>query len=172
VQIDQLPAEFGRIDGQPCVPGAGLKGGCIPHYEVLKSVFDSQNHDCISARTRFNYRAIYSGFFIDGNAEGFQEALILRSKTNPAIRGDFLGLVQGRFFFVGIITIFAFVEPDSGFQNKKNVIARTFDFANGLSDSLGIGQGLVDRVAKVLHQAFETFFQVQPPLNSIASRFV
>jgi len=75
-------------------------------------------------------------------------------------------------FVVGIVVgVLALVETDGGFEHQEDVIASAFDLADRGGDTVGIGKGLVDRVAEFLHQIFEPVVQVRlfPAVSSISS---
>lgn len=77
-----------------------------------------------------------SGLFVYGDSEGFQEALILGGEADPAIGFDFVGF--GEHFVRTIVIIVPLIESDGGFEDEKNVVARTFDLTDGFGDTLRI----------------------------------
>ena len=63
--------------------------------------------------------------------------MILSSEPDLTIRFDFPRF-RKQFFVPILIGLIAFVEADGCFENKKNVVACTFDLADRFSNSLRV----------------------------------
>ena len=57
---------------------------------------------------------------------------------------------------------FALVKADRSFKHQKDVVAGSFDLADGSGDAIGIGKRFVDRVAQLLHEFLQSIFQGNP----------
>ena len=59
-----------------------------------------------------------------------------------------------RLVIAAFILIITLVETYSCFQNQEDVVAGPLDFTDRLRDPVRIGEGIVDRIPKLLHQVF------------------
>src|SRR5580658_2013440 len=65
--------------------------------------------------------------------------------------------------FVGSFNLFVFilgafvapVETNGRFQHQEYVVSRSFDLADRLRDAVGFGEGIVNRVSQLLHEALQ-----------------
>jgi len=57
-------------------------------------------------------------------------------------------------FFIVLAVLIAAVEPDCRLKHQKNIVSGTLDLAYSLSNPVGFGKGIVNRVSQFLHKAF------------------
>lgn len=108
-------------------------------------------------------------FVVDGDFQGFQELLVLgrqldlsgRLKT-AARSGRLRGGLGFHFLTLYLFAFFPLIEADGGLEDEEDVVACAFNVADGRRDAIGIGEGLVDRVSQLLHELFQSIFQVTP----------
>ena len=87
--------------------------------------------------------------------------MILRTKAYFAAR-----FLMNRFrihlaSFV-IVFVFALIKTDGRLEHEKHIVARTFDLADGASNTVRVRKGFVDGVAQFLHQLLESVVQNIP----------
>ena len=65
-------------------------------------------------------------------------------------------LLAGSFdlFLILFFTFIATVEADGSFENQKDVVAGSLDFADRFRDPVGLGKGIVNCVSQFLHELF------------------
>ena len=111
--------------------------------------------------------------FVDCDFQRLQEFLILRRQFDLASRFE-LSLGWGFGFYSLNFTVFrfvlpvffAFVKPYRCFQYQEDILARALNLSDSSRNAVGVGQRFVDRIAKLLHQLFEFFFQRIAPFFS------
>src|SRR5215469_11135463 len=84
-------------------------------------------------------------------AKSLQKTLVLSREPDSTVRDNFTGFGQLARFFLGIFSVFAFVEANSRLENQKNIIACTFYLSDRFGDSFGVGKRFVNCISEILH---------------------
>src|SRR4051794_20106572 len=71
----------------------------------------------------------------------------------------------GNFGLIFILVVGVLIPPvkaDRRFQNQENVVPGSLDFSDCLRNSVGFGEGIVDRVSQLLHEVLQWLFHRFP----------
>jgi hypothetical protein len=103
------------------------------------------------------------GFVVDRDFERAQEAMVLGGEFDfSGSLESALGLLilgsSDLFLIFLFFTLFATVEADGSFENQKDVVAGSLDFADRFCDPVRIGKGIVNRVSQFLHELLQWLF--------------
>src|SRR5579863_5233946 len=101
---------------------------------------------------------------LDFDAQGLEELQVLIADFEFGIAAE--GGDQGSFvggFVAGL------ADADGGFEHQKNVVAAVLDTGDDFGNLVGVGQRLVDRFAKFLHELLEFLVHESSRMPEVAT---
>ena len=157
--VEALAAALGQLMGggelREKLIGAGLgSGGSVQlgkgsgtDLERLPGIADLGSITG-SVRTKRLFR-----FFVDSDFERPQKALVLGGELDLASGLESVFHFRAGFLLIIRVAVFVtLVETDGGFEHQEHVVTGLLDLADGFGDSVGVREGIVDRIPQFLHE--------------------